>query len=71
MYKTLPEFISTFLDSYMRKKYLKFSDRTTYDVLSELTTNQTLIKVLCGQYGDYGLMKWRTQLLMNGTLLIF
>ncbi len=29
--------------------------RTTYDVLSELTDNQDLIAVICGQWGDMGL----------------
>lgn len=37
------------------KDYRKYSDRTTYDVLSEITSNQELIAVLTGNFGDYGL----------------
>jgi all-trans-retinol 13,14-reductase len=33
----------------------KFFFRNTYEVLSELTDNQDLIAVLCGQWGDMGL----------------
>lgn len=40
---------------YMRGNYYKYSDRTTQQVLDELTTNPELKAVLAGQYGDYGL----------------
>ena len=40
---------------YLTKDFLKFSDRTTYEALSEITSNQKLIGVLTGQWGDYGL----------------
>ena len=44
----------------LAKPYLKWKTprvffRNTYDVLSELTDNQDLIAVLCGQWGDMGL----------------
>lgn len=38
-----------------RKRFRKYSQKTTYQVLSKLTTNQELIAVLCGQCGNYGL----------------
>jgi all-trans-retinol 13,14-reductase len=38
-----------------RKRYSKFSQRTTYEVLSEITKNERLIAVLCAQCGNYGL----------------
>lgn len=38
-----------------RKKYSKFSSRTTWEVLSEITSNKRLIAVLCAQCGNYGL----------------
>ena len=37
------------------KKFFKYSDRTTLDVLSDLTSDPKLIGVLTGQWGDYGL----------------
>ena len=68
MNKALPKFASIILGGYMRKKYLKFSDRTTYNVLSELTNNQILIKVLCGQYGDYGLPPKQSSFAMHASV---
>ncbi len=53
--KAIPSYMQTLLGKSMRKNYLKYASRTTLSVLSELTDNQELIKVLTGQYGDYGL----------------
>ena len=39
----------------LRKRYSKFSQKTTWDVLSEITKNERLIAVLCAQCGNYGL----------------
>ena len=41
--------------NYLSKDFLKFSDKTTYEALSKITTNDRLIGVLTGQWGDYGL----------------
>ena len=53
--KALPNFLSRLLRDKMRKKYLGFASKTTDEVLRSFTQNETLIKVLTGQYGDYGL----------------
>ena len=37
------------------KEFLSYSDKTTYQALSEITSNEQLIGVLTGQWGDYGL----------------
>ncbi len=68
MDKALSGFSSSIIGSFMRKKYLKYSDRTTYDVLSELTQDETLIKVLCGQYGDYGLPPKQSSFAMHASV---
>jgi all-trans-retinol 13,14-reductase len=52
----------------MRRPYLKFSDKTTYDVLSSLTKNKRLIKVLAGQYGDYGLPPKKSSFAMHASV---
>jgi len=39
----------------LRKRYNRYSQKSTWDVLSELTTNKLLIAALCGQCGNYGL----------------
>ena len=53
----------------MRRPFLKFSDRTTYEVLRSLTKNQELIKVLTGQYGDYGLPPKQSSFAMHASLV--
>ena len=53
--KALPKFIGNIVGGVLKKPYQEFSNRTTYEVLRSLTENEELIKVLCGQYGDYGL----------------
>ena len=48
--------ISEFLFfKYLTKDFLKFSNKTTYEGLKEITKNEKLIGVLTGQWGDYGL----------------
>ena len=39
----------------MTRKFFKYADRTTYDVISSLTDDRELLGVLTGQWGDYGL----------------
>ncbi|MBK5212999.1 MAG: NAD(P)/FAD-dependent oxidoreductase [Flavobacteriaceae bacterium] len=38
-----------------RKRYSKFSKKTTWEVLKGITKNERLIAVLCAQCGNYGL----------------
>jgi len=53
---------------FLRKPFHKFSDKTTYEVLSSLTKNETLIKVLTGQYGDYGLAPKESSFSMHASV---
>jgi all-trans-retinol 13,14-reductase len=53
--KTLPGPIAAAAGPLMRRNFLRWSDRTTREVLEELTGNQRLIAVLTAQFGDYGL----------------
>ena len=41
---------------YIDPNYYTFVNQTVTDVLSGLTKNKQLIAVLCGQYGDYGMV---------------
>ncbi len=63
--KAMPGFIQKLSGNRMRKPYLKYASRTTLSVLQELTTNEELIKVLTGQYGDYGLPPSRSSFAMH------
>jgi len=67
--KAIPPFLSKFIGNKMRKPFLRFSDSTTYEVLSSLTKNQELIKVLTGQYGDYGLPPKKSSFAMHASLV--
>ncbi len=53
--KTFKPLLSKTLGYVLRRRYAKYSQQTTYNVLSSLTSNQRLIAVLCGQFGNYGL----------------
>lgn len=44
--KVLSPIANKLVGGYLRKPFHKFSDKTTYEVLSSLTKNETLIKVL-------------------------
>ncbi len=53
--KVLPSWLSKLIGGRMKKKFLSYANKTTYEVISSLTSNKRLITVLCGQCGDYGL----------------
>lgn len=69
MSKALPPFISGLFGPFLRRGFHKYSDRTTYEVLRLLTSNEDLIRVLCGQYGDYGLPPKQSSFSMHATLV--
>ena len=53
--KAIPRAVARFAGPLMRGPFLRWSDRSTAEVLSEITTNRELIGVLTAQWGDYGL----------------
>jgi len=55
--------------TFLIKKYLKFTDQTTYKVLSSLTKNEALIKVLTAQYWDYGLPPRQSSFAMHASVV--
>lgn len=67
--KALPDLASMFIGGVMRRGYLKYSDKTTYEVLRSLTDNEELIKVLAGQYGDYGLPPKQSSFAMHASVV--
>ena len=68
MSKAMPPFLEKTLGGYLKKPFYKFADKTTYEVLSSLTNNETLIKVLSGQYGDYGLAPKQSSFYMHASV---
>ena len=67
--KVLPPSLARLLGGKMRKKYLEFASKTTDEVLRSITQNETLIKVLTGQYGDYGLPPKQSSFAMHATVV--
>ena len=55
MAKAMPRYLTAIAGRFLRGPFYTYSDKTSYEVLSSLTSNKRLIKVLTGQYGDYGL----------------
>ena len=53
--KTFKPILQHTVGRYIRKKYEKYSQKSTLEVLQQLTDNQRLIAVLCAQCGNYGL----------------
>jgi all-trans-retinol 13,14-reductase len=67
--KALPPIFSRFFGGKMRKKYLHYATKTTHEVLESITQNETLIKVLTGQYGDYGLPPKKSSFAMHAAVV--
>lgn len=67
--KALSPWLSKLIGWSMRNPFYKYSDRTTYEVLRSLTDNEELIKVLTGQYGDYGLPPKQSSFAMHAALV--
>jgi len=65
MMKPWQRFVST---PYRKWKMPSFIYRKTYDVLSELTTDQDLIATICGQWGDMGLPPRQSAFLVHAMI---
>jgi all-trans-retinol 13,14-reductase len=68
MVKALPNIAAGLLGGSMQRSYLKYAGQTTYEVLRGLTDNEDLIKVLTGQYGDYGLPPRQSSFAMHASV---
>jgi all-trans-retinol 13,14-reductase len=66
--KALPPLLEKLIGGYLKKPFYKFADKTTDEVLRSLTNNETLIKVLTGQYGDYGLPPKESSFYMHASV---
>lgn len=66
--KAMPKGVQAIMGGQMRKPYLKYATRSTLSVMNELTKNQELIKVLTGQYGDYGLPPSKSSFAMHASI---
>jgi all-trans-retinol 13,14-reductase len=63
--KTLPGPVAALAGPLLRRDFRRWADRTTREVLEELTDDQRLIAVLTAQLGDYGLPPGRSSFAMH------
>ena len=66
--KAISPLWDTLFGKILKRPFYKYSDKTTYEVLSSLTNNETLIKVLSAQYGDYGLPPKQSSFTMHASV---
>jgi all-trans-retinol 13,14-reductase len=66
--RVLPAWQRKLLWPFLRLAKPSWVFRNTYDVLSELTDNQDLIAVLCGQWGDMGLPPKRSVFMVHAMI---
>ena len=67
--KTLPGPVQEESGPMMRSSFARWADRTTREVLEELTSDQRLIAVLTAQFGDYGLPPAESSFAMHALLV--
>ena len=67
--KTLPGPVQAESGPMMRRNFTRWADRTTREVLEELTSDQRLIAVLTAQFGDYGLPPAESSFAMHALLV--
>ncbi len=67
--KTLPGPIQADSGPMMRRNFTRWAQRTTREVLEELTSDQRLIAVLTAQFGDYGLPPAQSSFAMHALLV--
>ena len=53
--KSFEPILSKTIGWFFKKRFSKYSQKTTFEILNNITTNKELIAVLCGQCGNYGL----------------
>jgi all-trans-retinol 13,14-reductase len=63
--RTLPPWAAAVAGPFLRRRLPKTFQRTTYEVLSDLTDDQELIAVLTGQWGDLGLPPKRSSFVVQ------
>jgi len=66
--KTLPASVARFTGPLLRAPMLRHADRTTAEVLAQLTEDRELRAVLAGQLGDYGLPPSRSSFAIHAAV---
>ena len=67
--KAVPAPIARLAGGLMRRRFLRYANQTTAEVLGQFTSNTELIAVLTGQWGDYGLPPEQSSFAMHGIVV--
>ena len=67
--KAMPALPAVLAGPWMRRGFLRYSDRTLGDVLDELTDDATLKAVLSAQFGDHGLPPARASFAIHAMIV--
>lgn len=67
--RAVPRWINSLFGNYIARKSKPFYSRTTKEVMESITTNQELVGVLTGQFGDYGMSPGESSFIMHAMLV--
>ncbi len=67
--RAVPRWINQLFGKFVAKKSIPFYSRTTKQVMESITSNQELIGVLTGQFGDYGMPPGESSFIMHAMLV--
>lgn len=67
--RAVPRWINQYFGKFIARKSFPYYSRTTREVLESITSNQELIGVLTGQFGDYGMPPGESSFIMHANLV--
>ena len=67
--KALPNWLGNFNYNKMTRKFFKYSDKTTREVIMDIFNDETILGVLSGQWGDHGLPPGHSSFAMHAMVV--
>ena len=67
--KALPNWLGNFSYNKMTRKFFKYSDKTTREVIMDIFNDETILGTLSGQWGDHGLPPSQSSFAMHAMVV--
>jgi len=67
--KALPNWLGNFTYNKMTRKFFNHSDKTTREVIMDIFNDETILGILCGQWGDHGLPPGKSSFAMHAMVV--
>jgi len=67
--KALPNWLGNFSYNKMTRKFFKYSDKTTREVIMDIFNDETILGTLSGQWGDHGLPPAQSSFAMHAMVV--